>query len=59
MPMDAPATVPFWLGEWPGRTIELSQEVSRLREEIALEVGSLDSALKPPALPKAMGAANG
>ncbi len=23
----APATVPFWLGEAPGRTIELSQEV--------------------------------
>ena len=40
----APATVPFWLGEAPGRTIELSQEVSRLREEIALEVGSLDGA---------------
>ena len=30
----APATIPFWLGEAPGRTIELSQEVSRLREEI-------------------------
>src|SRR5690606_30838393 len=30
----APATVPFWLGEAPGRTIELSQEVSRLREDI-------------------------
>jgi len=55
----APATVPFWLGEAPGRTIELSQEVSRLREEIALEVGSLDSALKPPALPGGNGAANG
>ena len=30
----APATVPFWLGEAPGRTIELSQEVSRLREDL-------------------------
>lgn len=31
----APANVPFWLGEAPGRTIELSEEVSRLREELA------------------------
>jgi ATP-dependent Lhr-like helicase len=27
--------IPFWRGEAPGRTIELSQEVSALREEIA------------------------
>ena len=27
-------TIPFWLGEAPGRTGELSQEVSELREEI-------------------------
>jgi ATP-dependent Lhr-like helicase len=38
----APATVPFWLGEAPGRTIELSQEVSRLREDIEKRIaGSL------------------
>jgi ATP-dependent helicase Lhr and Lhr-like helicase len=30
----APPTIPFWRGEAPGRTIELSEEVSRLREEI-------------------------
>jgi ATP-dependent Lhr-like helicase len=30
----APATVPFWLGEAPGRTAELSAEVSRLRQDI-------------------------
>jgi ATP-dependent Lhr-like helicase len=30
----APATVPFWLGEAPGRTAELSRELSVLREEI-------------------------
>ena len=30
----APATVPFWLGEAPGRTPELSQDFSELREEI-------------------------
>ncbi len=29
----APANVPFWLGEAPGRTIELSEEISDLREE--------------------------
>jgi ATP-dependent helicase Lhr and Lhr-like helicase len=28
-------TIPFWLGEAPGRTDELSQSVSRLRAEIA------------------------
>lgn len=28
-------TIPFWFGEAPGRTIELSQEVGRLRKEIA------------------------
>jgi ATP-dependent Lhr-like helicase len=30
----APATVPFWLGEAPGRTDELSAEVSSLRETL-------------------------
>ena len=30
----APPSVPFWNGEAPGRTAELSEEVSRLREEI-------------------------
>jgi ATP-dependent Lhr-like helicase len=30
----APPTIPFWLGEAPGRTPELSEEVSRLREEL-------------------------
>jgi len=30
-----PPTIPFWLGEAPGRTDELSQSVSRLRAEIA------------------------
>ncbi|MCH8297558.1 MAG: DEAD/DEAH box helicase [Chloroflexi bacterium] len=29
-----PPTIPFWLGEAPGRTWELSQEVSELREGI-------------------------
>jgi ATP-dependent Lhr-like helicase len=30
-----PPSVPFWLGEAPSRTIELSEEVSRLRQDIA------------------------
>jgi ATP-dependent helicase Lhr and Lhr-like helicase len=33
-------TIPFWLGEAPGRTDELSEEVSRLRSSVA---GRLDS----------------
>ena len=31
---DAPPTVPFWTGEAPARTAELSEEVSRLRAEV-------------------------
>ena len=30
-----PPSVPFWLGEAPGRTWELSEEVSRLRRDVA------------------------
>jgi ATP-dependent helicase Lhr and Lhr-like helicase len=30
-----PPTIPFWLGEAPARTEELSRAVSRLREEVA------------------------
>ena len=30
----APPTIPFWLGEAPGRSLELSQEVSRFREDL-------------------------
>ncbi|HVO97813.1 MAG TPA: DEAD/DEAH box helicase [Bryobacteraceae bacterium] len=29
-----PPTIPFWIGEAPGRTIELSHEVAKLREDI-------------------------
>ena len=32
---DAPPTVPFWLGEAPARTAELSQQVSNLRAYIS------------------------
>ncbi|MGH9060830.1 MAG: helicase-related protein, partial [Acidimicrobiales bacterium] len=31
----APPSVPFWLGEAPGRTVELSEEVSALRQGVA------------------------
>jgi len=31
----APPTIPFWLGEGPSRTIELSEEVSQLRQDVA------------------------
>ncbi|MEL6982312.1 MAG: DEAD/DEAH box helicase, partial [Actinomycetota bacterium] len=31
---DAPPTVPFWTGEAPARTAELSEEVSRLRRAV-------------------------
>ncbi len=34
----APPTIPFWFGEAPGRTLELSAEVSRLREDISARV---------------------
>ncbi|HEV3378932.1 MAG TPA: DEAD/DEAH box helicase [Thermoleophilaceae bacterium] len=40
-------TVPFWLGEAPGRTDELSDEVSRLRGEVAerLDAEGRDAAI--------------
>ena len=37
-------TLPFWLGEAPGRTGELSDEVSALREELASRQGTGDAA---------------
>ncbi|WP_426270488.1 DEAD/DEAH box helicase [Dyella kyungheensis] len=33
-----PPNIPFWLGEAPGRSAELSHGVSRLREEIATRI---------------------
>jgi ATP-dependent helicase Lhr and Lhr-like helicase len=38
-----PPNIPFWLGEAPGRTKELSFAVSRLREEITDRLGNMDS----------------
>jgi ATP-dependent Lhr-like helicase len=38
-----PPTIPFWLGEAPGRTDELSASVSRLRGEMAARLGADNS----------------
>jgi len=35
-----PPTIPFWLGEAPGRTDELSRAVSRLRDEVVAHAGA-------------------
>ncbi|QEC52872.1 Lhr family ATP dependent helicase [Anseongella ginsenosidimutans] len=39
-----PPNIPFWLGEAPGRTNELSSAVSRLREEVAARLERGDAA---------------
>ncbi len=36
----APPSVPFWLGEAPGRTVELSEEVCALRKAVAQRLGA-------------------
>jgi ATP-dependent helicase Lhr and Lhr-like helicase len=36
----APPSVPFWLGEAPGRTVELSEEVCALRSAVAGQLGT-------------------
>jgi ATP-dependent helicase Lhr and Lhr-like helicase len=38
----APPTIPFWLGEAPGRTVELSEEVGRLRRDVASALGDTE-----------------
>ncbi len=42
----APPTIPFWFGEGPGRTVELSEEVSRLRAELEQRVDDVPTAVK-------------
>jgi ATP-dependent Lhr-like helicase len=42
-----PPNVPFWLGEAPGRSDELSAAVSRLREELAERMLPLESPSPP------------
>jgi len=40
-----PPSIPFWLGEAPARTAELSVEVSRLRQDIADRLGDPSAAI--------------
>jgi len=40
----APPSIPFWHGEAPGRTVELSDAVSDLREELERRVVDLEAA---------------
>jgi ATP-dependent Lhr-like helicase len=42
-----PPSIPFWLGEAPARTHELSVSVSRLREEVADRVDSNNDGVDP------------
>jgi ATP-dependent Lhr-like helicase len=41
----APPSVPFWMGEGPGRTAELSSAVSALREQVAAMLDDRDAAV--------------
>ena len=40
----APPTIPFWVGEAPARTAELSQAVSQLRTDVQSRLGDLEAA---------------
>jgi ATP-dependent Lhr-like helicase len=39
-----PPTIPFWLGEAPARTWELSEEVSRLRADVVVKIDAGEDA---------------
>ncbi len=43
-----PPSIPFWLGEAPGRSQELSESVSRLRAEIAKRLDESDESTNVP-----------
>jgi ATP-dependent Lhr-like helicase len=49
-----PPSIPFWLGEAPGRSEELSQAVSRLRSEISdrleADASDMDSDVRGPSM---------
>jgi len=53
----APPTIPFWRGEAPGRTLELSAEVARLRQDV-VDFGKSDSAPPSAAVEWLMATAN-
>ena len=42
----AAPTIPFWLGEGPARTLELSAEVATLRDEVTRRLDAPDSAAR-------------
>ena len=52
-----PPNIPFWLGEAPGRSDELSQSVSRLRAEFAARLPGVPT--KPPPLPSSASGGGG
>jgi ATP-dependent Lhr-like helicase len=41
----APPTIPFWLGEAPGRTMELSAAVAEVREQVAARLPDIPAAV--------------
>jgi len=41
-----PPTIPFWFGEAPGRSVEFSEAVSRLREELSQKIGDITNHIK-------------
>ena len=41
-----PPSLPFWLGEAPSRTDELSAEVSRLRQDVERHLGEVSGAIR-------------
>jgi len=41
-----PPTIPFWFGEVPGRSVEFSEAVSRLREELSQKIGDIKDFIK-------------
>lgn len=41
-----PPTIPFWFGEAPGRSVEFSEAVSRLREELSQKIGDITNFIK-------------
>lgn len=41
-----PPTIPFWFGEAPGRSVEFSEAVSRLREELSQKIGDIKNFIK-------------
>lgn len=42
----APPSIPFWFGEAPGRSLELSTEISHLREELDRQIENPEQAIR-------------